>query len=156
MELAIGETMLGNRRKFSGTVRDISERKKDEENVSRQAEELARSNVELERFAYVASHDLQEPMRTVRSFAQLLQRKCGDALKGDAEEYLRFITDGVQRMQTLISDLLAYSRVSSQGAAFGRADCKEIIGKVLENLQASIQSQGAEVVVDPLPVVMAD
>ncbi|HEV8608377.1 MAG TPA: PAS domain S-box protein [Tepidisphaeraceae bacterium] len=156
MELAVSETLLGNRRIFTGIVRDISERKRAEQDLARQAEELARSNVELERFAYVASHDLQEPIRTVQSFTQLLQRRCGEAIKGDGEEYMQFIVGGVQRMQTLISDLLSYSRVNSQGAAFARADCKEIISRVLGNLAASIQSKGAEVAVEPLPVVMGD
>lgn len=156
MDLAVSETILGDRRIFTGIVRDASERKRAEDALARQAEELARSNVELERFAYVASHDLQEPMRTVRSFAQLLQRRCGEKLDGDAKEFLRFITDGVQRMQTLIQDLLAYSRVSSQGAAFLPADCNQIIVRVLENLQASIESQRAEVTVDPLPMLVAD
>ncbi len=154
----------------SKIVRDVTARKRTEEALARQAdelaksnlelarhaEELARSNVELERFAYVASHDLQEPMRTVQSFAQLLDRKCGDSLEGEAEEFLRFIVGGVQRMQTLINDLLAYSRVSSEGAKFAPADCKEICIRVLENLRASIDANQANVTVDPLPVVIGD
>jgi PAS domain S-box-containing protein len=156
MDLAVSETLLGERRIFTGIVRNIGERKKAAADLSRQAEELARSNVELERFAYVASHDLQEPMRTVQSFTQLLQRKLGDSLKGDAEEYLRFVVGGVQRMQRLIQDLLAYSRVSSQGAAFAASDCKEIVSGVLQSLQASIESNQANVTVDPLPVVIGD
>jgi two-component system sensor kinase FixL len=156
MDLSVSETLLGNRRTFTGIVRDISKRKAAEEVLIRQTEELARSNVDLERFAYVASHDLQEPMRTVQSFVQLLQRNCGESLKGDAEEYIGFIISGVQRMQTLINDLLAYSRVSTQGTAFAPADCQEICTTVLQNLQASIESQQAVVTVDRLPVVMAD
>jgi two-component system sensor kinase FixL len=156
MDLAVSETVLGERRVFTGIVRDVTERKRAEEALSRQAEDLARSNVELERFAYVASHDLQEPMRTVRSFGQLLQRRCGAQLTGDAVEYLRFITDGVGRMQTLINDLLAYSRVSSQGGVFGPADCNQILRMVLDNLRASIDSHGAGVTIDPLPTVLGD
>jgi PAS domain S-box-containing protein len=157
MDLAVSETVLGGgRRIFTGIVRNISERKEAEAAISRQAEELARSNVELERFAYVASHDLQEPMRTVQSFAQLLQRDCGESLTGDASDYLGFIIGGVQRMQTLINDLLTYSRVSSQGAAFGPADCNEICARVLENLTASIEANRADVTVEPLPVVIGD
>ncbi len=140
----------------SKIVRDITSRKRAEESLSLQAEELARSNLELERFAHVASHDLQEPMLTVQRFVQLLRFDVGDSLKGDAQEFLNFIFDGVQRMQTLINDLLAYSRVGSQGAAFAPADCKEICNSVLENLQASIESNQASVIVDPLPVVIGD
>jgi light-regulated signal transduction histidine kinase (bacteriophytochrome) len=140
----------------SKIARDITARKRAEESLARQAEELARSNVELDRFAYVAAHDLQEPMRTVQSFAQLLERECGQNLSGDAAEYLGFITSGVQRMQALINDVLAYSRVGSQGAAFGPADCKDICAKVVENLKATIESNQARVTVEPLPVVIGD
>jgi PAS domain S-box-containing protein len=140
----------------SKIVRDITARKKAEESMARQTDELARSNMELERFAHVASHDLQEPMRTVQSFAQLLWKDHGGGLRGDAQEYLKFIVGGVQRMQSLINDLLSYSRANSQGAAFGPVDCREICAKVLENLQASLNSNHAAVTVDPLPVVIGD
>jgi PAS domain S-box-containing protein len=156
VDLAVSETILGARRIFIGVVRDITERKRVNSDLARQAEELARSNVELERFAYVASHDLQEPMRTVSSFATLLERRCGDQLNGEAAEYLKYITDGVVRMQTLIQDLLAYSRVSSQGAAFAPADCNEIVEKVRGNLKALIDVKHAQVVSDHLPLVIAD
>jgi two-component system sensor kinase FixL len=140
----------------SKIARDITARKRAEESLAHQAEELARSNMELERFAYIASHDLQEPLRSIQSFAQLLQRHCGGSLSGDAAEYLGYITGGVQRMQTLISDLLAYSRVNSQGAAFVPADCNEICDRVLEDLQASIDSNHAKVTIEPLPIVVGD
>jgi PAS domain S-box-containing protein len=156
VEATISQSTVGGRRLFTAIVRDISERKRADEAMARQAEELARSNVELERFAYVTSHDLQEPMRTVRSFAQLLQRRCASQLTGDATEYLRFISDGVARMQTLINDLLIYSRVSSQGGAFAPADCNVIVAKVLESLHSSIQSNRARVTSGALPVVVGD
>ena len=116
VEATISQVTVAGQKLFTAIVRDITERKRADEALARQAEDLARSNVELERFAYVASHDLQEPMRTVRSFAQLLQRRCAMQLTGEAQEYLQVITDGVGRIQTLINDLLAYSRVSSQEA----------------------------------------
>ena len=156
VEATISQVTVAGQKLFTAIVRDITERKRAEEALARQAEDLARSNVELERFAYVASHDLQEPMRTVRSFAQLLQRRCAAQLTGEALEYLQFITDGVGRMQTLINDLLAYSRVSSQGGAFAPADCNNILRMVLENLHVMIQTRHADVTVDPLPVVTGD
>jgi two-component system sensor kinase FixL len=156
MDLAVSETVLDDRRIFTGIVRDVTDRKRQEEALARQSEELARSNVELERFAYVASHDLQEPMRTVRSFAQILQRRHGDKLTGDAAEYFQYITDGVSRMQTLINDLLTYSRVSSQGGAFAPADTQQIVKMVLESLAATIEAQKAEIDVGMLPVVFGD
>ena len=157
VEATISQVTVAGQKLFTAIVRDITERKRAEEALARQAEDLARSNVELERFAYVASHDLQEPMRTVRSFAQLLQRRCATQLTGEAQEYLQFITDGVGRMQTLINDLLAYSRVSSQGGAFAPADCNQILAMVLENLRATIESQQAEVTSEgPLPIVVGD
>jgi len=140
----------------SKIVRDITARKKAEAVLASQSEELSRSNVELERFAYVASHDLQEPMRTVQSFAGLLIRRHGEHLKGEAQEFLQFVTQGVQRMQALINDLLAYSRVNSQDAAFARADCNQIMAKVLENLRASIDAEQAHIMVDALPTVLGD
>jgi PAS domain S-box-containing protein len=137
-------------------IRDISARKRADEELARQTEELARSNLELERFAYVASHDLQEPMRTVNSFAQLLKRRCADELSSDGKEYLGFITDGVLRMQNLIRDLLAYSRITCQGVGFGPVDCNEVLSEVVDGLHASIQSANARVTADALPVITAD
>jgi PAS domain S-box-containing protein len=156
MDLAVSETVLDNRHIFTGIVRDITERKRAEEDLARQAEALARSNVELERFAYVTSHDLQEPMRTVRSFAQLLQRRCADQLPDEAAEFLKYVTEGVQRMQGLINDLLTYSRVSSQGHAFAPADCMQVLELVMQNLTATIDVQDAKVTYDPLPTVVGD
>ena len=156
MDLAVSETPIGERRVFTGIVRDITDRKRAEEALAKQREDLARSNVELERFAYVASHDLQEPMRTVRSFAQLLQRRHAEQFQGDAAEYLRFITEGVQRMQTLINDLLAYSRVSSQGAPFALANCDQILSMVLQSLHSTIEQEQAKITSDPLPTVLGD
>ena len=156
MELSVANTLLGDRQVFTGFVRDISERKRADAELARQAEELTRSNVELEQFAHVASHDLQEPLRTVLSFTQLLQDNYAEHLKGDAEEYLRFITDGVRRMHALVQDLLVCSRIDSQGAPFAPADCNDILQRVLDGLRTSIESHHAEIVVEPLPVVVGD
>jgi PAS domain S-box-containing protein len=156
MDLAVSEVQLGERRLFTGLVRDISERKRAEAALEKQAQELARSNVELERFAYIASHDLQEPMRTVSSFVQLLARRYQGQLDSEADEFIGFITDGVQRMRTLIDDLLEYSRVSSRGAALLPTDAEKVLMQVIGAMQATIDSEQAEITHDPLPTVIAD
>jgi two-component system sensor kinase FixL len=156
MDLAVSEVMLGSRRLFTGIVRDISDRKRAEEALEKQAQELARSNVELERFAYVASHDLQEPMRTVSSFVQLLARRYRGQLESDADEYIDFITQGVGRMRSLIYDLLEYSRVNSRGGAFAPTDVGAVLQKVMEILHVTIEQHGATITFDALPTVLAD
>lgn len=135
---------------------DVTERKLAEEALAQKAKELARSNAELEQFAYVASHDLQEPLRMVASYTQLLARRYGDRLDVEAHEFIRFAVDGANRMQQLITDLLAYSRVGTRGKEFREIDCSTILGQVLANLQESIESSGAVVTNEDLPVIMAD
>lgn len=137
-------------------ARDITERKQAEAALSRQAQELARSNAELEQFAYVASHDLQEPLRMMASFAQLLAKRYKDKLDPDADEFIAYIVEGASRMQRLINDLLSYSRVGSRGGDFAPTDCAAVVGTACANLRAAIEESGAAVVTDPLPVVMAD
>ncbi len=132
------------------------ERKEAELELTRRAHELARSNVELEQFAYVASHDLQEPLRMVGSFAQLLARRYADRLDPTAHEFIGFIVDGATRMQALINDLLAYSRVGTRGTAFGPIDCQAVLDGVLANLKSSIEETGAVVIQGRLPCILAD
>jgi light-regulated signal transduction histidine kinase (bacteriophytochrome) len=122
----------------------------------RAAEELKRSNKELEEFAYVASHDLQEPLRMVTGYSQLLAKRYGDRLDQKAKEYIGFAVDGAKRMQGLIEDLLTYSRVGSKGKVFAWTDCEVVLGKALAGLQIAIQECGATVTHDPLPTVMGD
>jgi PAS domain S-box-containing protein len=156
MELAVSEVRLGDRRIFSGIVRDISERKRAQLELERRTRELARSNVELEQFAYVASHDLQEPLRMIGSFTQLLARRYGGQLNATADEFISYIVDGVVRMQALINDLLAYSRVGTRGATFQPTDCEAVVERALINLKPAIDETAAVVTHDPLPSLWAD
>jgi PAS domain S-box-containing protein len=140
----------------SGIARDITDRKKAEEALARRTEELARSNAELEQFASVASHDLQEPLRTVANFAQLLQERYKGKLDAKADEFVDFMVEGVTRMQELISDLVAYSRVERRGKDFVPADCAAVLEQALQNLQVAVEESGAQVTHDPLPILKCD
>ncbi|WP_242042791.1 MULTISPECIES: GAF domain-containing protein [Anabaena] len=123
---------------------------------TRQSQELARSNTELENFAYVASHDLQEPLRMVTSYLQLLERRYKNQLDSNAEQFITYAVDGARRMQTLINDLLNYSRVTTRGQPFVAVDCGVILQRAIANLKIAIEESGAVVTHDPLPTVMAD
>ncbi len=118
--------------------------------------ELERSNKELEQFAYVASHDLQAPLRRITSFIQLLEERYKDGLDQEAKKYLHYVVDGAKRMQALINDLLAYSRLGTRGKPFLRTDCNKVLDRVLADLDKPIKSCGAVVTYDALPTVMAD
>lgn len=136
--------------------RDISARKREEVLLRRTADELHRSNTELERFAYVAAHDLQEPCRTICSFAQLLQRRCGDALGEEGREYLAYLSDGAQRMRELIQGLLSYSRVDSNALRFEVVRLDDLVASALADLSGAIGQTGAEICVGGLPEVRGD
>ena len=118
--------------------------------------ELEHSNRELEQFAYVASHDLQEPLRMVSSYTELLERRYGDKLDDKAREFIGYAVDGAVRMQRLINDLLEFSRVSTRGKALQPVDVTRVLGTVRANLSVAIQDAGALVTNDALPTVMAD
>jgi PAS domain S-box-containing protein len=135
---------------------DVTDQKRTEEHLKKTMSDLARSNAELERFAYVASHDLQEPLRMVSSYLQLLERRYKDRLDGDALEFISYAMDGSDRMKTLINDLLAYSRVGTRGKDFALTDCEEVLTQALTNLKVSIEENKAIVSHDPLPSIIAD
>ncbi len=118
--------------------------------------DLERSNTDLEQFAYVASHDLQEPLRMVSSFMQLIKERYKGRLDQDADEFIDFAVDGAERMRALINDLLQFSRVSTRGQPFSQVSCEEVLAQVLHTLEPSIQETHARITHTPLPVVLAD
>ena len=137
-------------------LRDITERKKMVDQLLARTEDLASSNAELEKFAYVASHDLQEPLRMVASYVQLLQRRYAGKLDSDADEFIGYAVDGATRMQTLINDLLAYSRIGTKGDPFLPSDLEIVFRDVLRSLERLIDESGATVTHDHLPTVVCD
>jgi PAS domain S-box-containing protein len=135
---------------------DITGRNRTQQELTRKLGELARSNADLEQFAYVASHDLQEPLRMVISYTQLLARRYRGKLDASADEFIEFAVDGASRMQQLIHDLLSYSRLTTQGKALQFTQAEAACNVALENLQESIKDSKAKVSVGPLPTVVAD
>jgi PAS domain S-box-containing protein len=155
------EIMLSPLESADGTlvtaaIRDITTRKKAEADLLQKVEELNRSNEELGQFAYIASHDLQEPLRMVASYTQLLSRRYKGRLDSDADEFISFAVDGASRMHRMIQDLLAYSRVGTKGKDLLDASSEEALQQALMNLRGAIEDSAALVTHDPLPAVMAD
>ncbi|MFO7604789.1 MAG: ATP-binding protein [Desulfurivibrionaceae bacterium] len=142
--------------KWYGTATDITETKRKQEELAQLAERLASSNRELERFAYVASHDLQEPLRSVTGFLGLLKRRYQGKLSPEADEFIEFAVAGASRMQELILDLLRYSRVESQGKPLTAVDSGKTLAQVVVNLQSAIEEAGAKVEAGTLPVIAGD
>jgi light-regulated signal transduction histidine kinase (bacteriophytochrome) len=141
---------------MQGIVMDITERKTSEERLVKMMGELKRSNDDLQQFAYVASHDLQEPLRMVASYTQLLARRYKGRLDSDADEFIAYAVDGSNRMQVLIRDLLAYSRAGTNGKALREVASESALKEALANLRATIKDSGADVTYDPLPTVTTD
>jgi PAS domain S-box-containing protein len=140
----------------TAAIRDISVRKAVEADLLHKVKELNRSNEELGQFAYIASHDLQEPLRMVASYTQLLARRYKGKLDSDADEFIAFAVDGATRMQRLIQDLLAYSRVGTKGKELRNTSSEAALLHALSNLRGAIEESGAMVTHDPLPEVLAD
>jgi PAS domain S-box-containing protein len=139
-----------------GSNRDITERKQAEEALHRMAEDLARSNQDLEQFAYVASHDLQEPLRMVSGFLKLLRDRYAPQLNGEANEFISFSVDGATRMSQLINDLLAYSRVGMRGKEPEPIEANSALAGAMASLRGSIEDAGAAITHDELPAVNAE
>jgi PAS domain S-box-containing protein len=140
----------------TAAIRDISTRKAAEAQLLQKVEELKRSNEELGQFAYIASHDLQEPLRMVASYTQLLSRRYKGRLDSDADEFIAFAVDGASRMQRLIQDLLAYSRVGTKGRELAETSSERALAQALVNLRGAVEASGAAVTHDSLPNVLAD
>ena len=140
---------------FIGIQTDITQRKHQEIELANKTRELAESNAELQQFAYVASHDLQEPLRMVASYTQLLGKRYRGKLDQDADEFIGYAVDGATRMQRLIRDLLEYSRVGAERQSFEETDCELVFQQAMQNLSASVRERHAEVTHDPLPTVRA-
>ncbi len=156
LELSLSTWKIDKRRLYSGIIRDVTERKKAEEKLKQTLVELERSNKDLEQFAYAASHDLQEPLRTVANFSQLLEKRYKGELDAKADQFIGFIVDGATRMQQMIDDLLAYSRVSTRAKPFQPTNCETVLDQALVNLKMAIEESDAQVTRGPLPTVMAD
>ena len=146
----------GGRSRSCGVMIDVTSRKHTEEALRRTIADLARSNKELEQFAYVSSHDLQEPLRMVSAFVGLLRDEYRDRLDAKADEYIGYAMEGAVRMQTLIKDLLAYSRIGVHAKEMGVTDTRESVANALSNLKAAIEESNARITLDSLPVVTAD
>jgi signal transduction histidine kinase len=134
----------------------FQEHKQAEEQLAQKAKELARSNAELEQFAYVASHDLQEPLRMVSSYLQLLEKRYKGKLDDNAKEFIEYAVDGASRMKRMIDALLAYSRVITRGQSLDPTDCEQILAQAISNLEVAIREANALISHDPLPTIMAD
>ncbi len=140
---------------MTAAIRDISERRQASQLLAEKMRELRQSNEALEQFAHIASHDLQEPLRMVASFIQLLQRRYKGRLDADADEFIAYAVDGTRRMKRLIEDLLLYSRAGKGGPPQGEVPVREALETALRNLSAAIEESGAEVTHDPLPTLSA-
>ena len=153
----LNKSREGNPQKIIGTFFDVTSIKKGTEQVLlKMNQELIRSNKDLQQFAYVASHDLQEPLRMVSSFTQLLELRYHDKLDKDGREYIKFAVEGANRMYSLLNGLLAYSRVQARGKEFHKVKMNDILEKVLNNLSLKITEKQAKIEIKKLPVIYAD
>jgi len=137
-------------------LEDVTQRESAREKAEIHTTELERSNSELEQFAYIASHDLQEPLRMIASYTQLLGQRYSGKLDADANEFIGFVVDGVHRMQSLVDALLAYSRIDKRRGTFQETRCDDVLEFVQNNLKQIISESGATITSDPLPIVTAD
>ncbi|MDX5346353.1 MAG: PAS domain S-box protein [Hymenobacteraceae bacterium] len=154
--LSISEVELNDRKVYTGFIHDITKQKLSEERLRRYAAELERSNRELQDFAYVSSHDLQEPLRKIQAFGDRLKTKDYNQLSEQGKDYVDRMLNAAVRMQNLINDLLTFSRVTSKSKPFERVNLDKILTEVLSDLEVSIEQSGAEIKRTPLPEIDAD
>jgi signal transduction histidine kinase len=152
----MGFITIKYRKRISENIRAEEELRRNRDQLEEQTVLLARSNADLEQFAYVASHDLQEPLRMVASFTQLLAKRYRGKLDTEADEFISFAVDGANRMHALINDLMTYSRVTRRGRAFSPVNCEQVLDEVIDNLKLVIDESGAEITRDALPTIMGD
>jgi PAS domain S-box-containing protein len=146
----------GQATEIAGITLDISKRKHAEEDLLRASRELERSNKDLEAFAYVTSHDLQEPLRTITGFLQLLERRIGNQLDEKTKQYIDYAVDGSKRMHQMIADLLSYSRVSMQPYSLKAVNLREPMDHAISSTRKSIEDSGASIVIQDMPSIRAD
>ena len=156
VEIGLSPVQTGEGRLALGLISDITDRKRAADELLRVNDELRGSNAQLEQFAYVASHDLQEPLRMVSSYLELLERRYRGQLDSQAQEFIHYAVDGAMRMKALIQDLLSFSRAGTTALKLHTLRLSAILQDVRENLQVAIEQSQAEVTADPLPEIVAD
>ncbi|WP_192821845.1 PAS domain S-box protein [Rufibacter sp. LB8] len=154
--LSISEVQLSDRKVYTGFIHDITLQKISEERLRRYAAELERSNLELQDFAYVSSHDLQEPLRKIQAFGDRLKSKELDNLSEQGKDYVDRMLNAASRMQNLINDLLAFSRVTTKSKPFVRVNLDQILSEVLSDLEVTIEKTGTQIIRSPLPEIEAE
>ncbi|MBF9254122.1 PAS domain S-box protein [Pontibacter sp. 172403-2] len=154
--LSISEVQLSDRKVYTGFVHDITKQKLDEERLRRYAAELERSNRELQDFAYVSSHDLQEPLRKIQAFGDRLLTKEYDNLSEQGKDYVDRMLNAASRMQNLINDLLGFSRVTAKSKPFVKVKLDDILSEVISDLEVTVEQTGAEIIRSPLPEIEAE
>ena len=156
VEVSLGPVRVRGRQYVHAVITDVTDRERYQAELKEKSVKLEMSNAELEQFSYVVSHDLREPLRTIASFLQLLERRYGERLDGDGREFIAFAVDAAKRLQGMIQDLLDYSRIGTRGQPFAPTDMNAVLALALGNLTRAVEESGAVLESAPLPIVVAD